>query len=132
MSRKRSAKADLDIPASAAKDVSDQAAPGSAWKAASGLTGGNLMTKLADTLGEPPMAYVTAWRMDLAARLVRERGLPLARVAERVGYQSEAAFNRAFRRAHGMTPGAFARRDPAELVLPASYPVPVVGPHAVM
>ena len=66
-----------------------------------------------DRLGEPPMSYVTAWRMDVAARLVREHELPLARVAERVGYQSEAAFHRAFRRAHGATPGAFARRGPA-------------------
>ncbi|MFK8843621.1 helix-turn-helix transcriptional regulator, partial [Escherichia coli] len=60
-------------------------------------------------MGEPPMTYVTAWRMDVAARLIRTEGLPLARVAERVGYASEAAFHRAFRRAHGVTPGAFAR-----------------------
>ncbi len=69
--------------------------------------------RFADLVGEPPMAYVTAWRMDLAARLVRETDWSLARVAERVGYRSEAAFNRAFRRAHGVTPGAFARRGPA-------------------
>jgi AraC-like DNA-binding protein len=67
----------------------------------------------AELVGEPPLAYVTAWRMDLAARLVRETDLSLARVAERVGYRSEASFNRAFRRAHGMTPGAYARRGPA-------------------
>lgn len=59
------------------------------------------------------MTYVTAWRMALAARLVREERLPLARMATRVGYSSEAAFNRAFRRAHGVTPGVFARRDDA-------------------
>ncbi|WP_374457652.1 AraC family transcriptional regulator [Nocardioides sp.] len=110
------------------------AEPGAAWSltslaAEAGMSRSAFADRFRDTLGEPPMAYVTAWRMDLAARLVRERGLPLARVAERVGYQSEAAFNRAFRRAHGMTPGAFARRDPAELVLPAAYPVPVVGPR---
>jgi len=64
-------------------------------------------------LGEPPMSYVTAWRMDLAARLVREADLPLARVAEQVGYRSESSFNRAFRRAHGLTPGSYARRGTA-------------------
>lgn len=64
-------------------------------------------------VGEPPMTYVTAWRMDLAARLVRDTELSLARVAERVGYRSEASFNRAFRRALGVTPGAFARRGAA-------------------
>jgi AraC-like DNA-binding protein len=69
--------------------------------------------RFTELVGEPPMAYVTAWRMDLAARLVRETDLSLARVAERVGYRSEASFNRAFRRAHGLTPGAYARRGPA-------------------
>jgi AraC-like DNA-binding protein len=44
--------------------------------------------------------------MDVAARLVREETLPLARIAERAGYKSEAVFNRAFRRVHGLTPGA--------------------------
>jgi len=63
-------------------------------------------------MGETAIGYVTSWRMDLAARLVREQSLPLSRVAERVGYRSEAAFNRAFRRAHGVTPGVLARRAP--------------------
>ncbi|CUR61961.1 Transcriptional regulator, AraC family [metagenome] len=101
------------------------AEPGAAWSLASlaaeaGMSRSAFADRFRDTLGEPPMAYVTAWRMDLAARLVRERALPLARVAERVGYQSEAAFNRAFRRAHHLTPGAYARRDPA--VLPGVDP----------
>ncbi|SED22401.1 AraC-type DNA-binding protein [Nocardioides exalbidus] len=100
------------------------AGPGAAWTLASladeaGMSRSAFAERFRDTLGEPAMSYVTAWRMDLAARMVRERGLSLARIAERVGYQSEAAFNRAFRRAHGMTPGAYARRDPAEMVLPA-------------
>jgi len=75
-----------------------------------GLSRSAFAARFTDVLGEPAFAYVTAWRMDLAARLVREQTLPLSRVAERVGYRSEAAFNRAFRRAHGLTPGAFARR----------------------
>lgn len=105
------------------------AEPGAAWTLASlaseaGMSRSAFADRFRETLGEPAMAYVTAWRMDLAARLVRERGLPLSRVAERVGYQSEAAFSRAFRRAHDMTPGAYARRDPAELVLPGGITVP--------
>ncbi len=108
------------------------AEPGAPWTLASlaaeaGMSRSAFADRFRDTLDEPPMAYVTAWRMDLAARLVRERHLSLARVAERVGYQSEAAFNRAFRRAHGTTPGAFARRDPAGLTLPGGIAVPVVG-----
>lgn len=70
--------------------------------------------RFTDLVGETPMAYVTSWRMDVAGRLVREGGLTLAAVAERVGYRSEAAFNRAFRAAHGMPPGRF-RREPVRL-----------------
>lgn len=88
---------------------------------AAGLSRSAFAARFTDRMGETPMGYLTAWRMDLAARLVRERALPLSRVAERVGYRSEAAFNRAFRRAHGLTPGAFARRGDAFL---ESLPVP--------
>jgi AraC-like DNA-binding protein len=82
---------------------------------AAGLSRSAFAARFTDLMGETPMSYVTAWRMDLAARLVQERSLPLSRVAQRVGYRSEAAFNRAFRRAHGLTPGAFARRGSAFL-----------------
>jgi AraC-like DNA-binding protein len=75
-----------------------------------GLSRSAFAARFSDLMGETPIGYVTAWRMDLAARLVREGSLSQSRIAERVGYRSEAAFNRAFRRAHGLTPGAFARR----------------------
>jgi AraC-like DNA-binding protein len=93
------------------------AAPGAPWTLASlaaeaGMSRSAFAARFRDRMGEPPMTYVTSWRMDLAARLVREEGLTVGRVAERVGYQSEAAFNRAFRRAHRVTPGAFARQSP--------------------
>lgn len=96
------------------------AEPGAPWTLASlaaeaGMSRSAFAARFTDLLGEPPMTYVTSWRMDVAARLVRERELSLARIAERVGYQSEAAFNRAFRRAYGVTPGAFARRDTSVL-----------------
>ena len=96
------------------------AQPGAPWTLATlagtaGMSRSAFAARFRDRLGEPPMAYVTTWRMDVAARLVREEQLPLARVAERVGYQSEAAFSRAFRRAHGVTPGGFARRGPVVL-----------------
>jgi AraC-like DNA-binding protein len=94
--------------------------PGAPWTLASlageaGMSRSAFAARFRDRLGEPPMAYVTAWRMDVAARLIRTEDLPLARVAERVGYGSEAAFHRAFRRAHGETPGAFARRRTSAL-----------------
>ena len=55
-------------------------------------------------LGEPPMQYLTRWRMYLAARRLRESGDSIARVAESVGYESTAAFQRAFKRQTGETP----------------------------
>jgi AraC-like DNA-binding protein len=89
--------------------------PAQQWGLASlaaeaGMSRSAFAARFSELVGEPPMTYVTSWRMDLAARLVRDGDLTLAGVAERVGYRSEAAFNRAFRRAHGATPGAVRRR----------------------
>jgi AraC-like DNA-binding protein len=63
-------------------------------------------TSLAD---ETPMHYVTRWRVNLAASLLREPGQTVSEVAARVGFRSEAAFSRAFKRLTGTPPGA-ARR----------------------
>jgi AraC-like DNA-binding protein len=62
-------------------------------------------------LGQPPMHYLARWRLALAADLLRSGNAPLARVAERVGYESEAAFNRAFKREFGMPPARWRRGD---------------------
>lgn len=63
--------------------------------------------KFMDLVGQPPLAYVTRWRMDLAAKLLRESREPVARIASRVGYLSETAFAKAFRRRRKMPPGAY-------------------------
>jgi AraC-like DNA-binding protein len=60
-------------------------------------------------LGEPPLAYLTRWRMTLAARQLRRTEDPLAAVARTVGYESEFAFARAFKRAYGAAPGSYRR-----------------------
>ncbi|OLF09924.1 AraC family transcriptional regulator [Actinophytocola xanthii] len=57
--------------------------------------------------GQPPMAYVTSWRMTVAADLLRGEGMSLREVARRVGYDSEFAFARAFKRAVGRPPGRY-------------------------
>jgi AraC-like DNA-binding protein len=57
--------------------------------------------------GQAPMAYVTSWRMSLACRLLREERHPLREIARRVGYDSEFAFARAFKRAVGQAPGQY-------------------------
>jgi AraC-like DNA-binding protein len=59
--------------------------------------------------GMPPMQYLTQWRVALAAHLLRSGRLSLARVAEQIGYESEAAFSRAFKRQYGKPPGAWRR-----------------------
>ncbi|MDL4817856.1 AraC family transcriptional regulator [Actinomadura opuntiae] len=59
------------------------------------------------TVGAPPLAYLTWWRMTVAARLLRDTDLPLRSVAERVGYTSEFAFAKAFKREFAEAPGRF-------------------------
>jgi AraC-like DNA-binding protein len=56
-------------------------------------------------LGQAPIEYVTGWRMQLAAERIRNSNDSLASIAADIGYESEAAFNRAFKRVTGMTPG---------------------------
>jgi AraC-like DNA-binding protein len=56
-------------------------------------------------LGQAPIEYVTSWRMQLAAERMRNSNDSLAAIAANVGYESEAAFNRAFKRVTGVTPG---------------------------
>ncbi|MDC3962477.1 AraC family transcriptional regulator [Polyangium jinanense] len=60
-------------------------------------------------VGEPPLEYLARWRMTKAAQFLREGELPLIEVAESIGYQSEASFNRAFKRWGGVAPGAYRR-----------------------
>lgn len=60
--------------------------------------------------GISPGRYLTGYRMQLARELLRRPELSLAAVAERVGYSSEFAFNRAFKRHHHVAPGSFRRQ----------------------
>ena len=61
-------------------------------------------------VGEPPLSYLTRWRMDLAARHLRSTDESVGAIAHRVGYTSEFAFSRAFSRERGQAPGRYRAR----------------------
>ena len=63
--------------------------------------------RFATIVGISPMHYLTRWRLQLAANLLVHEGVSIASAAAQVGYQSEAAFNRAFKKHVGITPGAW-------------------------
>lgn len=63
--------------------------------------------RFSELVGEPPLTYVTRWRMDIAARLLRKSDRPLISIARSVGYETESSFSKAFRRAFGVPPGHF-------------------------
>lgn len=58
-------------------------------------------------LGEPPMSYLTRWRLQLGARILKSSSRSVAEIAAEVGYESEAAFNRPFKREFGAPPARF-------------------------
>jgi AraC-like DNA-binding protein len=63
--------------------------------------------RFAELVGETPVAYLTRWRMCLATKLLTETELSLEEVAARIGYETAAAFSKAFRRTYGDAPGRF-------------------------
>jgi AraC-like DNA-binding protein len=68
-----------------------------------------LAERFAQLVGVTPMQYLTQWRMLLAANLLRSSNSSLIRIAEEVGYQTDTAFSRAFRREYGAPPAAWRR-----------------------
>ena len=68
-------------------------------------------------VGEPVMRYLARWRMRLAVAALKDEGATVGELADRLGYRSEAAFSRAFKRIIGASPGAVRRS--ADESLPA-------------
>jgi AraC-like DNA-binding protein len=58
-------------------------------------------------VGQPPMQYLAQWRMQVAANLLAQSGAKIATIGVEVGYDSETAFSRAFKKATGVAPGAW-------------------------
>jgi AraC-like DNA-binding protein len=72
-----------------------------------GLSRTSFADRFVHYVGLPPMQYVARWRMQLASRLLENPGVTLAAAAKEVGYESEAAFNRAFKKLIGVPPGTW-------------------------
>ncbi len=68
-----------------------------------------LAQRFTELVGETPMRYLANWRMQLAKQMMRDGAHTVQEVATRVGYESEAAFNRAFKRATGSPPATWRR-----------------------
>jgi AraC-like DNA-binding protein len=88
--------------------------PAQAWQVAElaaevGLSRSAFAARFSALVGQPPLNYLAGWRMQLAAELLRTGDLALSEVAERVGYGSEPAFSKAFKRRVGLGPGAYRR-----------------------
>lgn len=91
----------------------DPAAP---WRigdlaAHAGVSRATLARRFTTLTGQPPMAYLTAWRMTAAARLLRETDQPIPAIARQVGYTSPYAFSHAFKRHFGQSPGRYRAQD---------------------
>ncbi|MGW2226836.1 AraC family transcriptional regulator [Streptomyces formicae] len=72
--------------------------------AKSGVSRAALARRFADLVGEPPMTYLTNWRLALAADLLRDSELTIGSIARRVGYGSSFALSSAFKRVYGVSP----------------------------
>jgi AraC-like DNA-binding protein len=88
------------------------ARPGDDWTLAalareSASSRSNLTRRFTQLVGQPPMQYLAQWRMQVAANLLAYSSTKVAAIGSEVGYDSEAAFSRAFKKATGLAPGSW-------------------------
>lgn len=93
--------------------------PARAWTVASladevAMSRSAFAARFTALVDEPAMQYVTRWRMHVALNALKEEGATVAELASRLGYRSEAAFARAFKRVIGISPGAVKRAPEAQ------------------
>jgi len=90
-------------------------APGEDWRVdtlarEAGMSRTVFAERFAGFLRQTPMQYLATWRMHLADEMLRVQRSSVAQVAERLGYQTETAFRRAFKRVRGVGPGDVRRK----------------------
>jgi AraC-like DNA-binding protein len=78
--------------------------------AEAGASRSTLADRFGRLVGHPPIQYLTRWRMQMAAKRLTDRGAKIAAIAQEVGYESEAAFSRAFKKAVGRSPSEWRSR----------------------
>jgi AraC-like DNA-binding protein len=88
--------------------------PGFAWTLEdlaqiAGMSRTSFVTRFSQCVSMTPLGYITYWRMQIARQLLAASGASIIDVAERVGYQSEAAFSRVFKKQFGTPPAAYRR-----------------------
>ncbi len=71
--------------------------------------------RFTDLTGESPMRYLTGWRMQLAKKMLQQPDLSLSMVAEKIGYDSNIAFSKAFKRFNGIPPGNWREQKMAQV-----------------
>src|SRR5205085_4644913 len=72
-----------------------------------GISRSVLAERFRHYLNQSPMAYLTRWRLQLGAQMLSSTSYSVGQIAAEVGYESEAAFNRAFKRQFGVPPARF-------------------------
>jgi AraC-like DNA-binding protein len=80
-----------------------------------GMSRSAFAARFKELLGQTPLEYVTEWRMQKAMQLLEQRDKKLIDVARSVGYESDAAFSKAFKRVVGANPGEYLKRGIADL-----------------
>ncbi|HSF47156.1 MAG TPA: helix-turn-helix transcriptional regulator, partial [Burkholderiales bacterium] len=74
-------------------------------------------------VGMPPMKYLATWRMQVAAQRLRDTHRSIAQIAAEVGYESEAAFTRAFKREFSVSPAQWRRASLVAMADPMTPPI---------
>jgi transcriptional regulator GlxA family with amidase domain len=87
-----------------------------------GVSRSALVARFTRYLSDPPMAYLTGWRLRLAAEALTSSPKGVVDIAAAVGYESEAAFNRAFKRAFGVPPARYRRQSRKSASVTGSRP----------
>jgi AraC-like DNA-binding protein len=111
----------LNDPTISAALTALHADPGRSWTLSAladhvAVSRATLARRFPAVVGQTPAAYLTRWRMDLAARRLRDTDDPIDRIARMVGYASEYAFSRAFSRDRALPPGRYRTQSRAQLV----------------